>query len=132
MLFVNVLVAILIAAVVGVFFYYVFKFAGPWGNFWAFLTVLILAGVAAGAWIEPFGPVVYEVAWVPVLFVIFLFALLLAALSPPSARRTASIPEDPLLEVPEEEAPFMAISAVFWIFLAFLLVAAVIGIVRQI
>ncbi len=131
MLFINVLAAILIALVVGIFFYYVFKFTGPWGNFWAFLAILILAGISAGAWIERTGPMVYDVAWVPILFVIILFALLLAAVSPPYTRRTGPGPEE-AVEVTEEEAPFMAVSAVFWIFLVFLFVAAVVGIVRQI
>ena len=41
------------AILIGSIFYYVFRVSGPWGSFWAFLLILILAGLAMAAWITP-------------------------------------------------------------------------------
>ena len=74
MTFLEILFAIAAAILIGVLFYYVFKAAGPWGSFWTFLLILILAGLATAAWIQPFGPVIYDIVWVPILLVIlFIF-----------------------------------------------------------
>lgn len=117
MTFLEILLTILIAVVIGILFYYIFRSRGPWGSFWSFLLILILAGLAAEAWIEPVGPVGWGVAWVPTIFVILLFALLLAAAAPPRPERriTEPVPDT------EEEATVIALSGFFWIFMIFLL-----------
>lgn len=127
--FFQILAAVILALLVGSFFYYVFKYTGPWGSFWTFILVLILAGLAASIWIEPFGPALYNVAWAPILFVILLFALLLAAATP-SSYRTGYHKEENIPEPGEKQAPVLAISALFWVFLAGLLIATFIGIFR--
>ncbi len=129
MLFLEILFTVLLAVVVGIFFYYVFKYTGPWGSFWTFLLILILAGLAAGRWIEPIGPVFYDVAWVPVLFVILLFALLLAAVTPAEPRERYVTPAEKQ-EIEREEAPVLALGVVFWVFFLFLLVVTVAGFFR--
>ena len=128
-LFFQVFFAVLLALVVGSFFYYVFKYTGPWGSFWTFILVLIMAGVAASVWVEPFGPMIYNVAWMPVLFVILLFALLLAAVTPPRYR-TKDPARDDLTDVSNKDVPVLVVSAVFWVFLAGLMIAILIGIIR--
>jgi hypothetical protein len=77
-------------------FYSVFKSSGPWGSFWSFLLLLILAGIAANVWITPVGPYYQDVAWVPVMFVILLFAFLVASTTPPRrARIEKEMEEEP-------------------------------------
>ncbi|MFW6275961.1 MAG: hypothetical protein ACOC2M_04960 [bacterium] len=116
--FLEIVLTILAAIIIGVIFYYVFKLTGPWGSLWSFLLILILAGVAAEAWISPVGPVVWNVAWVPTLLVIITFALLLAAATPPRDRTTTtSAGPNPS----KEESAAIAIGAFFWIFLLVLL-----------
>ncbi len=127
--FYQIFFSILLALIVGSFFYYVFKYTGPWGSFWTFVLILILAGVAASAWIEPFGPMFYEIAWAPILVVILIFALFLAAVTPPRYR-TKHPAQENIPEASEEELPVLAISTIFWIFLAALMIAAVIGVFR--
>jgi len=128
-LFAEILISIVLAFVVGAFFYYLFKYSGPWGSFWTFIIILVLAGIAASAWIEPVGPVIYDVAWLPILAVVILFALLLAAASPP--RQSTKYPErENIPETTEEELPVLAISTIFWIFLVVLMVAAIVGLFR--
>lgn len=121
--FLEIILTILLAVVVGVLFYYIFKSRGPWGTFWSFLLILILAGLAAEAWITPIGPVGWGVAWIPTIFVILLFALLLAAAAPPRPARRV---QEPVPET-EEEAAAIALSGFFWIFMIFLLGAAIWG-----
>jgi hypothetical protein len=128
-IFLQLFFTVLLALLVGSFFYYVFKYTGPWGSFWTFILVLIFAGFAASVWIEPFGPPLYNVAWAPILIVILLFALFLAAASPPRYRRDYAA-ERNLAEPEDAEVPVMALSALFWIFLVGLLIAAIMGVLR--
>ena len=127
MTFLQILAIAIVAALVGVLFYYVFKTAGPWGRFWSFVLILILAGIAAAAWIPPLGPVYWDVSWVPVLIVILLFALFLAAATPPRGKE----------KVPPEEHPgprqyaseVVVLNTFFWVFVVLLFIAALFGII---
>jgi len=109
------------ALIIGAIFYYLFRSSGPWGSFWSFLLILILAGIAANAWIAPVGPYYQGVTWFPVLFVILLFALLIAAATPPRRTRIES-------EIEKEEPEAIALGGFFWILLIFLFIAAIWGI----
>ena len=115
--FLEILITVFAAVLIGIIFYYVFKSTGPWGSLWSFILILVLAGVAAEAWIEPVGPVVWNVAWIPTLLVILMFALLLASASPPAGDRESSRGPNPS----EEESAVIAIGGFFWIFLLALL-----------
>ncbi len=128
-LFYQIFFSILLALLVGGFFYYVFKYTGPWGSFWTFVLVLIVAGVAASAWIDPVGPILYDIAWVPILVVMLLFALFLAAATP-TRYRSKTPARGSTGEASEEEYPVLAISAIFWVFLIALAIAAIIGVFR--
>ncbi len=124
MTFLGVLFTILIAFLVGALFYYIFKSTGPWGTFWSFLLILILAGLAGSFWINPVGPVFWDIAFLPVLFVVFIFALLLAAATPPSRRETGEYRSG---EPSEDEAGAIAIGSFFWILMSILLIIALWG-----
>jgi len=112
------------ALLVGVLFYYLFRTAGPWGSLWSFILILILAAIAAELWISDAGPRIYEVAWLPTLFVIFIFALLLAAASPP---RRSRIERASAREIRREEESVVAFTAFFWIMLIFFVLAILVG-----
>lgn len=122
MTFFGVLLTVLGAVLVGILFYYAFKSTGPWGSFWSFLLILILAGLAAEAWVDPVGPTIWGVAWIPIILVILIFALLLSAATP--ARRRQRRPMEtppPETEESEEETAAVAVSGFFWLFLVILL-----------
>ena len=125
MTFVEILITVLAAVLIGILFYYAFKATGPWGSLWTFLLILIIAGLAAEAWIEPVGPVVWNISWVPTLFVILLFALLLAAATPPYRERPEIEPE---AETPERAGAAVALGIFFWIFIIFFFGIAIWGI----
>jgi len=119
----EILLAIAAAMIIGFFFYSVFKIRGPWGSLWLFMLVLILVGLAAEAWITPIGPEFYGFTWIPTLFVILIFAILIAAASPP--RREVKADE---VDKTDMDESIIALSAFFWIFIIFLLIAVLAGI----
>ena len=124
MTFLGVLLIVLIAIIVGSMFFYIFKSPGPWGTYWSFLLILILAGLAGSFWINPAGPVFWGVAWMTVLFVVFVFALLLAAASPVSRKKTVDRSSS---RPSPDEAGAIAIGSFFWILMSVLLILALWG-----
>jgi hypothetical protein len=127
MLFFEIFLIILAALIIGALFHFGFKSTGPWGSFWFFFLVLMLAGLAAEAWIKPIGPVYWNISWGPVLFVIFLFALLMVAATPPRLGRRLKRTEN-VQETDAPEAAIVTISLFFWAFLLFLFGAVLWGI----
>lgn len=109
------------ALFIGALFYFVFKSSGPWGSFWSFFLLLILVGIAANAWVTPVGPYYMGVTWAPVMFVILLFAFLIAAATPP--RRTRIVTEAEA----EEKPAVVALSGFYWLLILFLLIVGVWG-----
>ena len=83
MTFPEIIVPIVMAVLIGLLFYYGFKKTGPWRGFWSFLAILVLAGILASAWANPLGPMLFGVYWVGPLVFIVIFALLIAAVTPP-------------------------------------------------
>jgi hypothetical protein len=133
----GVIVAILLALTVGAIFHFVLKITGPWGSLWTFLLVLILVGVAAAIWIPPIGPYYLDIAWIPIVFVIFMFALLLAAATPTNRDKNRYQKQ----HTAEEASPYpkknsdgtdLATSTVvggfFWILLILMLIVILVGI----
>lgn len=129
MVFFEFLVVILAAIAIGSLFYYLLKYTGPWGSLWTIILILVFAGLAAAAWITPVGPVAGRIAWLPVLFVILLFAIFLAAATPSSER--SRYPGEKLPTEDTTGSPtYVTLSAFFWIFMLLLLFAAIAGFLR--
>lgn len=129
MSFAEIIIALLMAIIIGSIFYYVFKVTGPWGSFWTFILILILAGIAAGAWVEPVGPTVYGTPWLSTLIVIFLFALLIAAATPPRRKPETPAEREAMAEASAEASGgAIALGVFFWVLLIFLFIAAIWGI----
>jgi len=124
----EIIVAIVLALGIGLFFYFVFKVSGPWGSFWAFLGILILAGLAAEAWIGPVGPTIWGAPWLTAFFVILLFALLIAAATPPRTVRGEASAAEYATEMEEANRPAaVAFGIFFWVFLLVMLGIAIWG-----
>lgn len=127
MAFLEIILTILSALFIGLLFYYVFKSPGPWGTFWSFLLVLILAGLAAEAWITPAGPVIWGFALLPTLLVLLIVALLMAAATPTPRRKPKNPELEKSTEPSEEETAAIAISGFFWVLMLILLGIAIWG-----
>jgi len=122
----EIIIGILMAVGVGLLFYYGFKVSGPWRSFWAFMSILVLAGIIAVAWLAPFGPQIYGVSWLGVLFFILFFALILAAVTPP--RKEFEGREPTREELRSERVGLIALGTFFWILIIAMAVAAIVGI----
>ena len=126
-----ILLHLLFAAVVAVLLTLAFAGAcrrcGPWENaLWFFIIVLLVAWVG-GVWIEPVGPPLWGVYWIPFLGMGLLIALLLAAATP-APRPPKRLPEAREQMEAEAEAPAaittaLALGWFFWALLVALLVA---------
>ena len=123
MTFFDVLLTIIGALFIGAIFYFIFKSSGPWGSFWSFLVILIMVGLVAEAWIPPVGPVYWDFAWIPTLFVMLIFALLIAAATPPRSTVRESFEKDKVDE--EEKATAIALGSFFWVFMILLAIALI-------
>ncbi|HKK77991.1 MAG TPA: hypothetical protein VJ933_00125 [Phaeodactylibacter sp.] len=108
------------------------KSKGPWDNFWALFFVLALSIWVASLWITPIGPRWYGVAWADLLIVGTLLVLLIASTSEASQRyRRRYSDEEEVDIVAESKKDTTAITlfgVFFWIFIASLVVLAVVAI----
>ena len=126
MIFFELLGILLIALVVGLLFSLAFKVRGPWGSFWTIFVIVLLAVWAADLWLTPAGPVLWDLAWIPLIFVAIVVALLLAAAE--SGVKKSKLPVKNKDEVTSKEADAASkVSAMFWIILLFLILAIVAG-----
>ncbi len=130
-LLLGILYLVSIAFIITLFFSLFLRQKGPWGSFWAFFIIVLLAVFAADFWIGPTGPYFYEgIYWVPPLAVGLLIALLLAATTP--GRKTRSELEIEKEEIVEEQKASVALGTFFWFLFVFMLVIVVIGLFNNI
>ena len=136
MVWVDITVVMAIALILTAVFAGGFRRTGPWEGWWVFFLVVVLGGWMAALWARPIGPPVYGVAWLPILCVGLVLALLMAAATPPREHRIdRGSPED--LDHPStadqprgdtaEVARAVTLSMFFWIMILGLLVAIVVG-----
>ncbi|MFP4395970.1 MAG: hypothetical protein ACLFTI_11970 [Anaerolineales bacterium] len=136
MFFAEFVFALAIALLLTGFFFVAFRYRGPWDVWWLFLVVIFLAAWAGGLWIEPIGPPLFEIYWLPFLLVGLLFALILAAAVPPRPPRLPGRPRAPRTPrtrraatptTPAEEETALAVGLFFWLMLVSLMVVILIG-----
>ena len=123
------MVALIMAVGIGLLFYYGFRVTGPWGSLWAFLAILVLAGIAAEAWINPIGPYVFGVSWLGAFLFILIFALLIGAATPPRRSAEEIPPGTGAEEVRRTRPGALALGTFFWFLLLILLLAVIGGLV---
>lgn len=125
--------ALTIAFLLALLFTRLTKSPGPWGSFWVLFTVLALAIWVASIWITPIGPMWYGVAWIDLLVVGLLLVLLFGAVGEASRKQPRSTPaseeEVDLVAASKQDTTAIALFGVFfWIFIASLVVLAIVGV----
>jgi len=97
----------------------VFGTRGPWGSFLWFFLVVSLFAWAGGIWLVPFGPRLWGIGWIPIIFMGFLVSMLLTAASPrnPRWRRRRASQEG----LTSEAGTRVAVDVIFWVLIIFLL-----------
>lgn len=101
-----------------------FRVRGPWGAWWAFLLIVVLAAWAGATWTRPIGPPLFGVNWIPLVFAGILFAVLLAAVVPSRPPRTRA---EAIAQARSEEAAVAVFGIFFWVLLVSLLIAVLLG-----
>ncbi len=119
-----------LAFLITLFFTFLLKNRGPWGTFWTFFVIVLLAVFAADVWIGPIGPYFYEdVYWVPPLAVGLLIALLLAATTPsPKTRSELDLERK---EIADDQTR-ITVGVFFWFLFVILLVLIIAGMFNNI
>jgi hypothetical protein len=102
--------------------------AGPWEGWWWFFLVVLLGGWVAALWAEPVGPPMWGVAWLPILWLALLFALLLAAAAPP--RPPAGTPPPRSEDEAAAATAMVALSGFFWVLVIGMAIAILVGYLR--
>lgn len=119
---VEVLLALVLAAMVVLAVTRGLRRAGPWGRaVWLFLVVFLVIW-AFGVWAEPVGPRVGDVVWLPFLLAALFIGLLLAAV--PGDRRTITLTPTPPEAREEMASEVGAVGVFFWILVAGLFLVA--------
>ncbi len=131
---------LILALVIGAIFFYGFGRRDPWGAFWVFLLILFLAGMAGRYWVTAAGPVIWGYAWLPLIFWIFMIALLIGIATPVQDERidaprdreriiSSSDEQRAERDAPsEQEAEAAGAAAAFGIFFWFILLMLIIAI----
>ncbi len=128
--FSAILIAFITAALLAAIFSYGFKTKGPWGSFWTFFLILFLTIWAAEFWVTPIGPAWGywdETAWLPLVMIGVLMALILAAATPPR-REVPHEPGEP--ESQTENAIVAVVGVFFWISIVVLAALIIAGLVQ--
>lgn len=120
----GILAALIIALLVSLIFSAIYR-NGPLSSLLIFFLILFMGGMAAQFWIVPFGPVVWGVAWLPLLFIVLIFAFLFST-PVPFQRNATKADEKNTIAAPV----VLALNIFIWALLVLLLVAVVAGYYR--
>ncbi len=133
MFLVEFLFALGVALLLTGIFSLAFRYRGPWDVWWLFLLIILLVAWAGGLWIEPIGPPLFDIYWLPFLLVGLIFALILAAAAPPRPPSVRRAPRTPRIRraatptTPAEEETALAVGLFFWLMLVSLVVVILMG-----
>ena len=124
MFFADIVTALIIGLVVALLFGAIMRGGGPGWGFLLLFLFIFLATWAGGLWIWPFGPVWFGVYWMPFLLAGVFVAVLIAAAGERGRPRT---PRREAEEARAEAAAEAGVSALFWVLVAFLVLAVILG-----
>ncbi len=125
-IFWGILYLVVISFLITLFFRFLLRVGGPWGSFWAFFIIILLAVFAADIWISPVGPYFADIYWVPPIAAGLIIALLLAATTPSPVARDEMEADK---KASTQKAAAIALGTFFWFLLVFLIILIIIGLV---
>jgi len=113
MFLVDFIIAFSIAIIFVLILRALFGRRAPFGSIWILLLFLFLVTWAGGVWLVPFGPTLFDVAWLPFLVVGVFIAIILATTVPPEPRQPMTVEE---ARAEETTATALAgLTVFFWI-----------------
>lgn len=128
MIYTEFLVIVAIALLISAVFVFIFKAPGPWGSFWTFFLILLLGLLAGALWIRPVGLKGSNVAWLVLLVVGTMIALVMSVVNTQSTRKNKRNAISGKI-VYDDPDPTAKVSAIFWVLLVLLLAAIFTGVV---
>lgn len=120
----GILYLVTIAFLITLFFRFLLQVSGPWGSFWAFFLIVLLAIFAANIWVSPIGPHFADIYWVPPAAAGLIIALLLAATTPSPKTRSEMDAEG---KASGRDAAAVALGTFFWFLIIFLVILILTG-----
>jgi hypothetical protein len=97
----------------------------PFRSFALFFLLLFLVSWSGQLWITPIGPVLWGIAWVPLIMISIFFSLLIFALIPTAA------PPKKQDNTEVEDSPLIVFGVFFWIVLILLMISIIAGYYRS-
>ena len=104
------------------FLFFLLSGRGSWRSLFLFFFIIFLVTWTGQFWITPFGPIIWGVSLLPLVFVALIFSLLIIALSTPE-----KVSSDKKTGTTAEEEYFFETGMFFWILIVILLTSIVIG-----
>jgi hypothetical protein len=123
MILFDVLFAIGIGLLFTAIFAGLFGRTGPWASIPVFFALIFLAAWVGGVWLAPLGPAIFGVYWIPYLIFGLIVALVLAA----AAQPVRTIAGQQTGEGEEEQPTRRVFDGFFFILVAVLVIAIVVG-----
>ncbi len=127
MFLLDLIFAFVISLLLVLLFSAFFRTRTPWGSFWLFLLMVFLITWAGGVWIEPFGPTLYDIAWMPFLYVGVFITIILAATVP---ARPPAVKRETIEEARAEDAAGSVLAGLtlfFWLAMIVTIITIVIA-----
>ena|ERR1035437_2807489 len=90
-----------------------------------FFLILFMATLAGHYWVVPFGPILWGVAWLPLIFIGIISALLFVAPSPRTKIRAVDAKAE------EADLAVTGISIFIWVLFIVFLIAVIAGITNK-
>ena len=118
MFFAEFLFAMIFAFVITLLFTFVFRRSEGWPIL-LFFVIVLLGAWAGGVWLEPLGPTINNIYWLPFLVAALFAALFLTLVPPPEPRRIVIRPS----KTSEERGVEAVLDIFFWILILLLLAA---------
>ena len=117
----SILAAFIIALLFSLLFSTGYRKGGSLVPLGMFFLILFMATLAGNYWIVPFGPLLWGVAWLPLIFIGIISALLFVAPSPRTKIRAADS------QTEEADSAVTGISIFIWVLFIVFLIAVVAG-----
>jgi hypothetical protein len=120
----SLIVALIISWIVSIFL----NKEGRRSGFFFFFLIVFLITYAGSLWIRPFGPSLFGVFWLPILFVCILAGLFIYRSAPPRRKQLSRDETLQMLEENEkrkqlEQVTYVTLDILFWLIISLLVLS---------
>ncbi len=121
--------SLIVALILSYIMSLVLRRRGSKGGFFFFFLMLFLITFAGALWIRPFGPSLYGVFWLPIIFICLIGGLFLYHAAPNRPPRNQEEKQQMLAEMETErqleQVTYVTLDVLFWLIVCLLILAIV-------